>query len=470
MVKEALRRSRLGEPSRHTQSSEKRPSPMATTADASDTENPRAGTSRKRTVRLRYGDGAEELALEAERVIFEIGPRRFPALEDPAEELRFSLRDPIGPGLSEVIDRGDRVLLVTVDRTRPSPKALLPPVREALEDLGATVTVMAANGLHRWMSGQELEAHYGSEEVVQHDCDGEMLSLGETTRGTPIELSSVLRRFDKVVTLGFVEPQYLMGFGGGRKLLFPGLGSRRAIALHHLMLAESGFQLGRLEGNPLHEDVMEMVDRLGVWPDGPFAASIDVVLNPDDSSVEIFSGDPVQAHLEACRLAGRINTVRPAGPCDICIVSPGGYPYDRDLVQSRKALISACRTVRSGGVIVLLAECREGWAADEGSRPMLVDSSPKEIIAEMNARYGRRAELFREPDEDPSPCTGALVLSFLMEFGSLEVIVVSELEGLDETFLLTAGSLAEAMEIAEARVSSLSSVGIIHNGRRLIIP
>ncbi len=461
---------------------------MATTADASDTENPGVSTSRKRTVRLRYGDGAEELALEAERVIFEIGPRRFPALEDPAEELRFSLRDPIGPGLSEVIDRGDRVLLVTVDRTRPSPKALLPPVREALEDLG--VTVMAANGLHRWMSGQELEAHYGSEEVVQHDCDGEMLSLGETTRGTPIELSSVLRRFDKVVTLGFVEPQYLMGFGGGRKLLFPGLGSRRAIALHHLMLAEAGFQLGRLEGNPLHEDVMEMVDRLGVWPDGPFAASIDVVLNPDDSSVEVFSGDPVQAHLEACRLASRINTVKPAGPCDICIVSPGGYPYDRDLVQSRKALISACRTVRRGGVIVLLAECREGWAADEGSRPMLVDSSPKEIIAEMNARYGRRAELFREPDsavvappsprlrratmaksaEDPSPCTGALVLSFIVEFGSLEIIVVSELEGLDETFLLTAGSLAEAMEIAEARVSPLSSVGIIHNGRRLIIP
>jgi len=70
--------------------------------------------------------------------------------------------------------------------------------------------------------------------------------------------------------------------------------------------------------------------------------------------------------------------------------------------------------------------------------------------------------------EDPSPCTGALVFSFIMEFRSLEVIVVSELEGLDETFLLTAGSLAEAMEIAEARVSPLSSVGIIHNGRRKV--
>jgi len=56
-----------------------------------------------------------------------------------------------------------------------------------------------------------------------------------------------------------------------------------------LLAAVAVVQLGRLEGNPLHEDVMEMVDRLGVWPDGPFAASIDVVLNPDDSSVEVVS-------------------------------------------------------------------------------------------------------------------------------------------------------------------------------------
>jgi len=442
---------------------------MATT-NTPEASDPRTTAPRRRTLRLRYWQRVEELALEAERLRFEIAPRQFPALEDPVEELRFSLRDPIGPGFAETIDRGDRVLLVTVDRTRPSPRALLAPMREALEDVGATVTVMAANGLHRWMSRRELEAHYGAEEVFQHDCDGEMLSLGTTSRGTPIELNRVVGQFDKIVTLGFVEPQYLMGFGGGRKLLFPGLGSRRAIALHHLGLAEVGFQLGRLQGNPLHEDVVEMVERLGLWPDGPVAGATSVVLNPDDSCVEVFSGHPLDSHWEACRLAGRVNTVRPLGPCDICIVSPGGYPYDRDLVQSRKALISACRTVRRGGVIILLAECREGWAADEGSRPMLVDSSPKEIIAEMNARYRRREDLFREPDEDPSPCTGALVFSFIMEFRSLEVIVVSELEGIDETFLLTAETLREAMEMAEPRVGSLASVGVIHHGRRLIVP
>ena len=434
------------------------------------TRRGKAARAGGRTIALRYGEGEQELTLDLARLLFELRPRHFPALADPAADLRASLHEPIGPELGEVIRPGDRVAVVTVDRTRPSPREYLGPMREALEELGAEVTVLVATGNHRWMSRQELVEHYGTSEVLQHDCDGEMLLLGETSRGTPIELNRALSRFDKVVTLGYVEPHFLMGFGGGRKLLFPGLGSRRAIALHHLLLAEAGFQLGHLEGNPPHEDAVEMVERLGLWPDGPVAWSTNIVLNPDDSVVEIFSGHPVEAHVEACRLAHRVNSVRPTGQCDICLVTPGGYPDDRDLVQSRKALIPACRTVRPGGLLVLLAQCREGWAADEGSRGFLTYSSPKEILAEMNDRCRRRAELFTEAGDDPSACTGALVFSIILEFRSLEVIVVSELEGLDETFLLTADSLAEAMEMAEARVGELSSVGVIHGGRRLIIP
>lgn len=427
---------------------------------------------RERVISIPYGDGEERISVAAERVLFEMVPRRFPALQDPVQELEFSLRDPIGPDLSEVISPGERVLVVTVDRTRPSPKALLGALVAALEEAGARVSILVAAGLHRRMTPAELEAHLGTSEVLQHDCDGETLSLGRTARGTPIELNRLLGEYDKVVTLGFVEPQYLMGFGGGRKLIFPGLGSRRAVTLHHMMLAQAGFQLGRLAGNPLHEDVVEMVHKVGLWPEGPLAFSVNAVLNPDDTVVEVFSGDFLRAHEEACRLARRIYTVKPPGRCDILLVSPGGHPHDRDLVQSRKALVAACRAVRPGGVIILLARCPEGWAADEGSRRLLVDSSPKQIIAEMYDRCQRRMESGGDASalEEASSVTGALVFSFILEFRSLEVIVVSELEGLEETFLLTAGSLAEAMEMAEARVGSLASIGVIHQGRRLIIP
>jgi nickel-dependent lactate racemase len=484
-------------------------------------------------VKLPYGSGEVELTLGPERLHFDLSPRWFPPVADPAEELLFSLADPVGPGLAEVIRPGDRVLLATVDRTRPSPRQLLGTMVRALEEAGARVTVIAATGLHRWMSAGELAEHFGTADALQHDCDGEMLSLGTTSRGTPIELNRVIGQFDKVVTLGYVEPHYLMGFTGGRKLLFPGLGSRRATSTHHLMLAEAGFQLGRLDGNPLDQDVLEMVGKLGLWPAGPFAWSTNVVTNPDDSVVEIFSGHPLQAHVEACRLARRLNTVHITNQCDIAIVTPGGVPASRaglskrasaDLVQSRKALIPACRAVRPGGVLILLAQCAEGWAADEGSRPLLSNSHPKAIIAELNERYvrlstagarqpdaggraepveaRRRAQAQRPPSPTPLPMgegrgeggagaprppeaepaapdaeadspasyTAALVFSFILEFRSLEVIVVSALEGLEDTFLLTAPSLAEAMELAEERVGTLSSVGIIRGGRRLIIP
>jgi nickel-dependent lactate racemase len=438
-------------------------------------------------LRLPYGRGEVELRLGAERLLFDLSPRWFPAVTDPAEELLLSLRGPVGPGLSEVIRPGDRVLLVTVDRTRPSPRRRLPTMVGALEEVGARVTTVAATGLHRWMAAGELAEHFGTAEVLQHDCDGEMLSLGATSRGTPVELNRVVGEFDKIVALGFVEPHYLMGFTGGRKLLFPGLGSRRAVTTHHLMLAEAGFQLGRLERNPLDQDVLEMMGKLGLWPEGPFAWSTNVVTNPDESVVEIFSGHPLQAHAEACRLARRLNTARIPNQCDIAIVTPGGGGLsDRasaDLVQSRKALIPACRAVRPGGVLILLARCAEGWAADEGSRPLLVNSHPKAIIAELNERYARRraesagagplADAETEPDaeaDSPASYTAALVFSFILEFRSLEVIVVSDLEGLEETFLLTAPSLAEALEIAEERVGALSSVGVIRGGRRLLIP
>jgi nickel-dependent lactate racemase len=422
-----------------------------------------------------------ELKIGPERLHFDISPRWFPPVPDPAEELLFSLADPVGPGLAEVIRPGDRVLLATVDRTRPSPRQLLATMVGALEEVGARVTVIAATGLHRWMAAGELAEHFGTADPLQHDCDGEMLSLGTTSRGTPIELNRVVGQFDKVVTLGYVEPHYLLGFTGGRKLLFPGLGSRRAVSTHHLMLAEAGFQLGRLDGNPLHQDVLEMVGKLGVWPAGPFAWTTNVVTNPDDSVVEIFSGHPLQAHTEACRLARRLNTVHIPGQCDIAIVTPGGAGLSErasaDLVQSRKALIPACRAVRPGGVLILLAQCAEGWAADEGSRPLLTESHPKAIIAALNERYvGRRSESAGAapeaavPEDTPASYTAALVFSFLLAFRSLEVIVVSELEGLEDTFLLTAPSLAEAMEVAEERVGALSTVGIIRGARRLIIP
>jgi nickel-dependent lactate racemase len=45
---------------------------------------------------------------------------------------------------------------------------------------------------------------------------------------------------------------------------------------------------------------------------------------------------------------------------DIVVVSAGGYPKDINLYQAQKALDNAAAAVRTGGVIVWVAECREG--------------------------------------------------------------------------------------------------------------
>jgi len=65
-------------------------------------------------------------------------------------------------------------------------------------------------------------------------------------------------------------------------------------------------------------------------------------------------------------------------PYDIVIVSPGGFPRDIDLHQSQKAMSAAEMVIEQDGVIVLIAECRDGigkyadWLKQAGS--------PREVI------------------------------------------------------------------------------------------
>jgi nickel-dependent lactate racemase len=47
-------------------------------------------------------------------------------------------------------------------------------------------------------------------------------------------------------------------------------------------------------------------------------------------------------------------------PADLVIASCGGYPKDINLFQSHKTMENAVRITKPGGVVILLAECRDG--------------------------------------------------------------------------------------------------------------
>ena len=137
-------------------------------------------------IAVKYGKASMSFALPEKRLIEIASPKPLPAIKQIKAAFERSMKSPLGPGLADVVGKGSRVLLLTVDLTRPSPKRLLPYMTKALSALGARTDIMVALGNHRPMTREELIEHIGSADVLQSDPKGPMWELGTTSFGTPI--------------------------------------------------------------------------------------------------------------------------------------------------------------------------------------------------------------------------------------------------------------------------------------------
>jgi nickel-dependent lactate racemase len=369
------------------------------------------------------------------------------------------MKNPLGPRLGDVVKKGSRVLLLTVDFTRPSPKALMAPIMEEIRSIGAKADVMIALGNHRPMTERELLDFIGTSDVLQNDPEGPMWSRGTTSSGTPIEVDRRLKDYDARIAIGFVEPSYLLGFTGGRKILMPGVASSRAIARNHFLLLTAGRKLGVLHGNALSDDALEFARAVGLqW-------ICDVALNPDDSYARIYCGDMEKANEAACADSSRIYGHAFSKKADIVVVAGGGHPYDFDLVQTKKGIVPAMECVRKGGTIVMVGQCPDGWGA-EGvvSRKALTEERPAEILADLRKRFERR-----DCPWNLAPCSCRYLLSRAVSELKCQVIAVTEInDDLAKTFIEVAPSIPDALKMAEGRMGKDATVTVIPDGRRLI--
>jgi lactate racemase len=181
----------------------------------------------------------------------------------------------------------------------------------------------------------------------------------ETAR--PIELNRVLFDFDRTIIVGGVNFHYFAGFGGGRKMICPGLASAATTAATHRLAFDfgkvrraEGVEGGRLDGNPVHEAFVEAVEH------APPSFSINTIVDSRGAAAAIYCGDWQAAHLAACDAYAASHTISIAERRPLVIVSAGGSPYDINLIQAHKALDAAAEACEPGGTILLAAECREG--------------------------------------------------------------------------------------------------------------
>ncbi|MFO8079606.1 MAG: nickel-dependent lactate racemase [Armatimonadota bacterium] len=409
-------------------------------------------------LRFKYGKTEQAAEVADERVIGQISMPSREGVDDVEAALDEALATPIGPALEDVIEAGDRVALMTVDFTRPNPSPMLWPLAERIEQLGAQYEIVIGLGNHRPMTDAELDRFIGTHDVLQPDSRGEQWKLGETSFGSPIEVAPFMQEFDRKVVCGFIEPSYIAGFSGGRKMILPGVSSYESITHNHFLILTEGRKLGVLDENPVHRDMTEAALAVGV----DFIC--DAVINPDDSYARIVCGDLVEAHREGAMLSREIYEHHVTEKADIVICTSGGWPYDIDMVQAKKTLVPALECVREGGCVILLGECEDGWGGEEPFRTLLESEDPGAIIAEMRRRLDEG-----DVEWHWAPCsTGFLFSSVVHDLGA-QLIVVSELsDQIEPTFADPAPNLAEALSMAEERLGPDASVIALHDGRRVI--
>jgi len=334
-----------------------------------------------------YGRRRLLLNVGRKRVVGVLAPKEAMDIPDIGGAVRKSLSRPFASKpLAEIIRGKKSALIVTVDNTRPSPKPLLAPILDLCGEAGLKVSVIIATGRHRQMTSKELKGHLGRRviqrcRVLQHDPfdNKSMVRKGTTRRGTPIRVNREIFRHDVVIGCGIIEPSYLAGWSGGRKLLMPGLAHYESIDNNHFYLTHPDTKIGRLHGNPLSDDAFEFARRL------PLHFIVYAVSGPNDECARIVAGHSVKAHERACKLCERIYKVR-TKRADIVISSAGGWPYDIDLVQGKKAIIPAIEAVNRNGVIILCAECRGGLGAESTFIEWLKSKTPAEVVRDVRDR------------------------------------------------------------------------------------
>jgi nickel-dependent lactate racemase len=283
---------------------------------------------------------------------------------DPLREIKRALDNPIGASTIEALARpGMEVVVLFDDLQRPTPVHIaLPEVMDRLNRAGIPderIHALCAVGTHPIPSAEQLEDKVGKEafarlqgRISSHDPHAsDNVIIGRTHRGTLVEVNQRVAFADVIIGIGECMPHPVAGFGGGCKILMPGVCSYRSVAEHHYAwMRNRNARVSLLEGNPFYEDIVDAGRLAGL------AFKLDLVINEKKEVIKAFAGDPVAAHKEASRYAQSLYAVPLPKLADVTITS--AFPLEIG-VQATKALDMAAFCTRSRGAIIWVAPQKE---------------------------------------------------------------------------------------------------------------
>jgi len=319
-------------------------------------------------VKLEYGTTGLECSIPDEELTKVLRIKSLPPLPDLGDSVAKALSAPIDTlPLAQLAQSKKTACLVICDITRPVPNSeVLPVVIGTLEGAGVPrsgITILIATGTHRPNEGDELRKLVGPEiarniRCINHFCtDRESLvDFGTSPNGVPIQLNRVYVEAELKITLGMIEPHFMAGFAGGRKMVMPGVAGLDSIMAWHSpkFLEHPLATNGSVEGNPVHEEALAICKLC------PPDFIVDVALNEQKRPWAVFAGHFEKAWLQGVEAVRATTQDSVPEAVDVVVTTCGGFPLDLTYYQTVKGMVGALPIVKEGGWIVIASACDEG--------------------------------------------------------------------------------------------------------------
>jgi len=260
--------------------------------------------------------GRSKISLKVEDWFDVLGMAGMPAIADCRSAILAALDNPIGAeplaalARRKIESNPDATAVVVIsDNTRKVPykgdSGILWPIIDVLLNNGfgaSNILVLVATGTHRALRDDELKEMLDPRvfdhgiRVVNHDCRGNNLEfLCETSRGSRVYVNKDYLAADLKILTGLVESHFMAGASGGRKSICPGLISEASTYVFHgpALLDSPNARDLVLDGNPVHEEALEVAEAAGV------DFIVNVTLNGEMQLAGVFAGDLKKAHYAA---------------------------------------------------------------------------------------------------------------------------------------------------------------------------
>lgn len=359
---------------------------------------PRTAAMSGTKIELAFGRGFLPVSLPAGADATIIRKAVLPKLPDGAAAIGLAFREPVAaPPLQELARGRASACILICDITRPVPNRLfLRPMIETLVKGGIPldrIRILVATGLHRPNEGAELAELVGDPWVLRHvrvenhfaRNDADHVDLGVTaTRGVPVKIDRRFMDADLKIATGLVEPHFMAGWSGGRKVVAPGVAGHETIrTFHSARFMEDPLAVQcNLVGNPLHEEQREIVQMIGE------IYALNTVIDEDRDLVCVTFGEIIASHLKAVDFVTEATRIGIPRQFKTVVTSSAGYPLDKTYYQTIKGMVTPIDILAPGGTLIIASECSEGFGSQEfrQSQARLIELGSERFLTTLTAK------------------------------------------------------------------------------------